>query len=311
MQYLKYIIFVLIVIGVILFTMMTQKHKEEIPLENRVAVSTFAIYDIVKHVSQGSVEILNILPFGVDAHSFEPTPKLVAQLEKSRLIIYNGAGLEPWTDGFNFQNRVLNLSEHVSLRELESGEFEHHEYHDHQCAHSKVDPHYWLDIQNMIISTNIVTQELIKLYPENENLYTENAQNYMNRLKILDADYAKSLNSCVLDTIITNHNAFSYISSKYNFEVEALSGFSPEAQASAKDIMRLMNHVQEHGVSTIFFESFVSDKSMRSIANDMNINIDVLQPLGNITADEAENNVSYEMVMRKNLEKISKALMCN
>ena len=36
----------------------------------------------------------------------------------------------------------------------------------------------------------------------------------------------------------------------------------------------------------------------------------MLQPLGNITADEAKANLSYEDIMRKNLQKISQALEC-
>ena len=132
----------------------------------------------------------------------------------------------------------------------------------------------------------------------------------MNRLKQLDNDYDKALKSCKLKSIVTNHNAFSYISNKYGFHVEALSGLSPETEASAKDIMRIMEHIKEDGVSTIFFESFVSDKAMKSIAKDVDVNIDVLEPLGNITADEAKNNATYESIMRKNLTKLSKALMC-
>jgi hypothetical protein len=37
----------------------------------------------------------------------------------------------------------------------------------------------------------------------------------------------------------------------------------------------------------------------------------VFQPLGNITKDEAKAQLSYEDIMLKNLEKLSKALMCN
>ena len=112
------------------------------------------------------------------------------------------------------------------------------------------------------------------------------------------------------DTIIVNHNAFSYLSKKYDFEIEALSGLSPDAQPSAKSMVKLINHIKEHGISTVFFESFVSDRAMKSIASEAKVSVDVLQPLGNITADEAKKNLSYEDIMLINLEKISKALEC-
>ncbi len=308
------IIFVLIVImfSLQMFLMDQDKKKDEVELSGKpiVAVSTFSIYDIVKHIGKDTIEIVNILPFGVDAHSFEPTPKLMVALQKSQLVIFSGAGLEPWTDGFEFTRRAVDMSKHVKLRELKSNEFDLHEHHDHQCAHSKIDPHYWLDIQNMIIATNVVTQELIKIVPENEKMYVDNAQKYMNILEKLDVDYKKALSNCRLNTIITNHNAFSYLSNKYNFHVEALSGFSPDTEPSAKDMTRLMDHIEEEQVSIVFFESFVSDRVMKTIARDSSVAVDVLQPLGNITADEADKKLTYVDIMYDNLNKFSKALEC-
>ncbi len=308
------IIFVLIVITfslqMILMNSDKESEKSQEPLKPIVAVSTFAIYDITKHIAGDTLEIVNVLPFGVDAHSFEPTPKLMVALAKSKLVIYSGAGLEPWTEGFEFSSKVVDMSTRVKLRELQSDEFDRHDHHDHQCAHSKIDPHYWLDVHNMILATNVITQELIKIIPANKERYVQNAQRYMNALEALDSDYKKLLSSCRVDTIITNHNAFSYLSKKYGFHVEALSGFSPDTEPSAKDITRLMKHIQEERVSTIFFESFVSDKVMKSIAKDVNVKIDVLQPLGNITKDEAEADKTYEDIMRVNLSKLSKALEC-
>ena len=63
-------------------------------------------------------------------------------------------------------------------------------------------------------------------------------------------------------------------------------------------------------MSTVFFESFVSDRAMKSIAEEANVSVDVLQPLGNITRDEADKKLTYEDIMLDNLEKISKALVC-
>jgi len=276
-----------------------------------VAVSTFSLYDITKHISGDTLEIINIIPFGVDPHSYEPTPKSMADITESRLVLYSGAGLEPWTEGFEFKNRVVNMSKHITLRELDSHEHEQHGFHDHQCAHNKTDPHYWLDFSNMLTATKLITKELIKISPSNELLYLTNRDNYIKMLQKLDADFQKALRGCSLDTIIVNHNAVGYLAHRYGFHVEALSGFSPEAEPSAKNMARLITHVQEHSVPTVFFETFVSDRAIKSIADEAKVSVDVLQPLGNITAIEADKKLTYEQMMYINLEKISKALMCH
>ena len=89
---------------------------------------------------------------------------------------------------------------------------------------------------------------------ENKDKYIKNRDNYIKILKNLDSLYKEKLKSCSLDTIIVNHNAFSYLSSNYDFHVKALSGFSPDTQVSPKDMIRIIDDIKEHKVSTIFFE---------------------------------------------------------
>ena len=311
MKNFRNIIFILIIA---LFTLPLYASKQDSKNQKpTVSLSTFALYDIAKNISQDTLELVMILPFGVDAHSFEPTPKLMAKILQSDLVVYSGAGLEPWTRSFEFKSKVIDMSKSVKLLEAKDNHenHEHDNHHEHdEHHHGAVDPHYWLDIQNMISATKLISAEFIKLNPKNADLYKANSKKYILMLESLDAKYKKSLVNCKKDTIIVNHNAFSYLSNRYGFHVEALSGLSPETEPSAKNMVKLIKHIKEHKLSTVFFESFVSDKAMKSIANEAKVSVDVLQPLGNITADEASQNLGYEDIMLINLEKISKALVC-
>ncbi len=308
MKNLKYIVFILVVISFIFWITTTQNRigKNKIIPKPLISLSTFSLYDIAKHVAKESVELVMILPFGVDPHSFEPTPKLMAKISKSDLVVYSGAGLEPWTDGFDFKGKVVDMSKYVKLRKLGLD----HQHHGQHRELGSFDPHYWLDIQNMIKATNLITDELIKISPKNKEVYLKNRDIYIQNLKKLDNYYQKVLHTCQEDTIIVNHNAFSYMANSYNFHVKSLSGLSPEAQPSAKKMIELVKEIKEHNISTVFFESFASAKAIQSVANEANIKVDVLQPLGNITAYEAKQKLSFEDIMKINLQKISKALKC-
>ena len=306
----KKIIFALVIV-IFLFQIFVS--KEDIKTQNTgakpiVALSTFTLYDIATHISENSLEIIKIVPQGVDLHSYEPTPKVMAKLAKSALVIYSGAGLEPWTKAFEFKSKVIDMSKFVNLRELKSDKDDKNTHHKHN--HSKEDPHYWLDIENMKKATNLITQEFIKLLPKNKDLFLKNKNDYLDMLNRLDNLYKKELNSCKLDTIIVNHNAFSYLAHRYGFNVKALSGFSPDTQVSPKDMIRVIDDIKKHHVSTIFFESFLSDKAIKNLAHETGVSVDTLQPLGNITKDEIKQNLTYEDIMKINLTKISKALVC-
>ena len=282
--------------------------KKQLSVKNAkpiVALTTFSLYDITKHIAGESVKIINILPFGVEPHDYEPTPKIMADIEKASLVIYSGAGLEPWTHGFSFKGRVIDMSHFVKLRELKKDEV--HEHHSHEA----IDPHYWLNFSNMAKATELITTELIKIVPKNKNLYIKNRDKYLKMLKKLDEDFKSKLSQCDRDTIIVNHNAFGYLAETYNFHVKSVSGLSPDAQANAKNIINLISEIKEHNVSTLFFESFVSDKAIKSLAKETQTKVDILEPLGNITADEEKKHLTYEKLMEENLLKLSKALSCH
>ncbi|MDT8337915.1 MAG: metal ABC transporter substrate-binding protein [Sulfurimonas sp.] len=293
--------------AILLVTSISLGAEEKLNEKPTIAVSTFSLYDIAKNIASDTAETFMILPFGVDAHSYAPTPKDMVKISRSNLVLYNGIGLEPWIEGFEFKNRALNMGLHVKLMEV-GGDEDQHNHDDHN--HGRVDPHYWQSPQNMMLATERITEELIALFPKNRELYSKNRDSYIAMLKNLDEDYKKELSSCQLDTIIVNHNAFSYLATRYGFHTEALSGLSPEAEPSAKNMIKLIKFIREHNVETIFFEKFANKKTIKSIAKEANVSYDVLQPLGNITADEAKEKLSYEDIMRRNLKKISKALKC-
>ncbi|QSZ42992.1 zinc ABC transporter substrate-binding protein [Sulfurimonas aquatica] len=311
MKNLKIVALILIALLAILQFFIFNSQKETKPSQKSIAVSTFALYDIAKHIAGESIKIVNIIPFGSNPHSFEPSPKLMGEIEDSSLLFYSGVGLEHWIENMEFKNRALDVSKHVKLRELESDEFEFHEHHDEQCAHGTLDPHYWLDFENMQKATKLITDELINLQPEHKEKYEKNRDKYLNGLKKLDNAFKKDLSLCRLNTIIINHNSISYLAHKYNFETKSLSGLTPEAEPTASDIKRIIKEIDKDGVKTIFFENFVNNSVIKSIAKDENIKIDSLHSLGNITPDEADQNLSYEDIMYTNLEKLSKVLECN
>ncbi len=310
MKNFKIIILILLALVLLLQMFLFKSDEEKVSQKPTVSVSTFSLYDIVKHVAQDSVNIINILPFGVDPHSFEPTPKLMSEIEQSALVLYSGAGLEPWIHGFSFKNKAIDMSQYVTLRELDSGEHESHEHDNDYDGDNKVDPHYWLDFTNMQRVTLVITKKLIELNPKYKKQYEQNSKKYIEMLEKLDQNYKNQLLVCKVKKVIVNHNAIGYLSRNYSFEVESLSGLSPDAQPSAKDITRIMQHIQEDGVNTIFFENFVSSSVIKSIAKDTNIQLEVFQSLGNISADEATKNLTYEQIMYENLDKLKKALLC-
>ncbi len=271
-----------------------------------LTVSTFPLYDIAKNVAKERADVLMLIPFGVDIHTFEPTPKDRVALQKSKVFIFSGSSLEPWTDALEHNNSI-DMSAYVTLNELRADDVEqHHE----NCNNAHYDPHYWLNIDNMIASANVIAKELSKIDPKSQLFFEKNLKVYIEQLEQLKREYAQTLSTCKKDLIIVNHNAFGYLSSAYGFHVKSLSGFSTDALPSAQSMKTLIDAVHEHNISTVFFEPFSSDRLMQTVANEANTTVATLHPLANISRLEAASKKSYVRIMRENLEKLSQALVC-
>lgn len=278
-----------------------------------VVVTTFALYDIARHLLAQDAEVQMLIPFGQDVHTFEPTPRDMIRVEKSRLFLYSGAGLEPWTVSFDGLANAVDMSRFVQLREgghhhHDAHEEEHGDDHTEEALHAD-DPHYWLDIGNMIRLTETMEGIFKKSFPDvDAAVLHQRAQEYIKRLEALDALYKKRLSGCRLDTIVVSHNAFGYLAARYGFHVAAITGLSPDMMPDAKTMAALSGLVEEEGIKTVFYEAFISDKLADALAREAGVRVDVLQPLANITA--AEIGADYFRLMNANLLKLHDALEC-
>lgn len=298
---------------IVLIVINSEKNQSQKPSKPSVVLSTFTLFDVAKHISKDKFELSSALPFGVDAHSFELTPKKMIDIQNSNLFVYSGASLEPWISKITAPNS-LDMSKFVNLIHLQDKDEEHHSHSEHGHHHDMdehgevIDPHYWLDINNMIKISNKLCEEFIKISPKDKDFFELNKEKYVNNLIKMDKRYTKDFASCKKDTLVVNHNGFSYLGKMYNFHIKSISGLSTDSMPSPESIKKILHLIDEKKISIIFFESFASDKLVKSIANDTKIDVDTLQPLGNITKDE--HGMTYAQIMDRNVEKIKKALEC-
>lgn len=298
---------VLLSFVIALFFLQHEKTESTIPT---VTVSTFALYDIAKRIGGSNIDVRMVIPFGVEVHSFEPTPKTVIEIQNSALFLFSGAALEPWIDHLAKGGNMHDMSHYVSLRKAdEDDEEEGHEGHHHH-GEEAIDPHYWLDIGNMKRLAKRVANEFAQIDVDNEGFYVKRAEAYIEELDKLDEAYRKRLQQCQVREVILHHNILGYVAAAYDFSVEPLTGLSPDALADARTMARLSTAIKEKGIEVLFFEAFVSDRLMQNLARENGVTLDYLEPLANITAAQAESGMSYMDGMYSNLDKLSRAMRC-
>lgn len=277
--------------------------------EVSVTTTIFPLYDAVKNVGGDKVRLNNLVPFGVEAHDFEPKPKDMSALTKADLFIVSGDVFEPWNkkiiSSLKLKDKTIDMSQKVKL--LKAKDDNH--THGHGHGHTSYDPHYWLSIENYIAVAKETAAVLSKKDPSNAKTYEANLAGYLKKLEALKGEY-ETLKICKNKKVIVNHDAFGYLSNDYKIAQYSISGMSPESKPSAKQIAKLVEIVKKEKINTVFFEEFASDKVAKTIAKEAGVKTDALRPVENITIEEAQKGVGYIDVMRQNLSKLKGAMDC-
>lgn len=306
-----------IVIGVSFFSPKPQAKQTEGEAKPIISVSTFSLYEAARAIAGDELEVRNIIPLGSDAHMFSPNPTQVAEISTASLFVYNGAGFETWAESLKNTlpktTQVIDMSGHVALQKNEGDHHDEHEeghdeHEDHK--HGAYDPHYWLDIDNMIKITQTLDSEFSKLSPTQAEIFHKNSRAYIAELEKLKSEFVTGLAECKSRTLVSNHDAFGYLARSNKLENISVIGLSSDEQPSAKNIADIVATVKEHGTKTIFFEELVNDNVSQTIARETGAKAIPLQPLENISQDELKSHQTYLTIMRENLKKLREAMEC-
>ena len=83
-----------------------------------VIATLFPQYDIARTLADDLADVRLILPPGVDAHTFEPTPRMISDMLGADLILQTSDRMEPWVNRLlSHQSQslpIVRLSDHVN-----------------------------------------------------------------------------------------------------------------------------------------------------------------------------------------------------
>lgn len=284
-----------------------------IPKKIKVSVSTYPMYYVAKEIGKDNIDLNILVPIGVDPHEYEISLKQTKQLEDTDLFLYNGSGLEHWGEKVSENmkskdKRVINASNYVKLLDIEENHDEDHSDHE-EDIHGDKDPHMWLDPTNVDKVAKQLSVELKDMDKENSGVYEKNYLELSAKLKALDDNYNEQLKNKKRNTILVSHRAFAYLAHRYNLEQIAVTGISPDSEPSPKSISKLIDITKEKNLKYIFFEVLSSPKSVEMIAQEANLEVLTLNPIGGITKDQFKDGVDYIDIMEENLSNLKKALV--
>ena len=263
--------------------------------EITVVASFFPIYEFAKQVGGDRVNIITLIPAGVEPHDYEPTIQQLQLAENADIVFFNGLGFEDsWIDRVNNDNLVdtsvlSNLSQGSQLR----------------------NPHIWLDPVFAKAQVLQIEKALIEIDPNNKLYYQKNAMNFTDKLDSLDSEIRTALQTCGKKDFIAFHDAFGYFAKRYGLIQHSVQGVSPEGDILPQRIEKTIRLAKDLGLKVIYAEELVDPRFAEVIAQEIpNGKVLALSPLEGIDNDEKDSGIGYLHKMEQNISNLKVGLEC-
>ena len=223
--------------------------------------TTTVLQDIVKNVVGDKAVVDTLMDIGVDPHDYQPSAEDSSKLQDADFVFFFGGGVEEvlsnTLDTLLADGKAFSVTDALPKDVLLPSDEQNHAFN----------PHVWMDPTIMQIAVSNITDVLVERDPANGATYLSNGANYISELSNLH-------NSTLIETnkipegqrfLVTQHNAFSYWTERYNFEYRSLEGISTTDEVSLKEIDNLAKYLKDNEIKVIYLETTVPDTQAQAV----------------------------------------------
>ena len=276
----------------------------------QVAATTLPVYEFTARLCQGTpVTVTRLVTEEVSClHDYSLNVKQVKAAEAAEVIVISGAGLEEFLDDLLTGRNVIDASTGIDLlcpEETHAHDHEGEEAHDHHSHeedghHHDQDPHIWLSPVNARKMAENICLGLIHQYPAYRDTFRENLAELEEKLVALQNYGDEALSGLTCREIITFHDGFAYFADSFDLTILEAVEEESGSEASAKELIHLIEEVDHHGLPAIFTEKSGSVSAASIIARETGC--------GSYQLDMAMAGDSYFDAMYHNIDTLKEAL---
>jgi zinc transport system substrate-binding protein len=282
---------------------LTQPSKPQTSTKLNVIATFYPLYDFAQNIGGDKVTVSILVPETVDVHDFEPTPSSISAVSTADVLIYNGAGLEPWIADIvsasdNPDLIQVNTSQGITLLPVAQ---------QFQGGNQIYDPHFWLNPVDAQQQVRNILQGLIQADPADSQYFTQNADVYIAKLDALNQQAINATTNTATNHFVTFHESFAYFAKQYNIsQVPILGPF--EEEPSASDIQNVINAIHQYGLRYVGYESLENPAISQSISTQTNALLIEMNPIEGLTDEQNAAGDNYITLMQRVIENIHLAL---
>ena len=279
----------------------------------KIVTTIFPPYDFARQIGGDMVEIRMLVTPGGESHAYEPSPQDITAVKNCDIFICTGGESDVWAgkilDAVETENvAVIRMMECVEVVEEEHVEgmaesvFETEE--------DEYDEHVWTSLRNAQLILQAVGEKMMELDGDNAEFYRENLEEYVGRLGELDSEFNEAVERAENKVLIFGDRfPFRYLFRDYGLEYyAAFPGCSTSTDVSASNVAFLINKVKELNVPVVYYVEFSGGRVADTIADETGAETLLFHSCHTVSGEEFEKGVTYEALMRNDLEVLKRGL---
>ena len=256
-----------------------------------VVAAFYPLQFVAQRIAGDHARVTDLTHPGQEPHDLELTVRQTAELSDADVVVYERGFQAALDQAVDMRGHAHVVDATVSGRVRAD------------------DPHFWLDPTRLSAVAGAVEKELAATDPPHARAYARNLGVLQRQLARLDASFRSGLAHCRITTIVVSHDAFGYLGRRYGLRVLGVNGFSPDAEPSPAHLRQLQDLVRRAHLRAVFSEPLASRSLTGSLASDLHVRAEVLDPVEGLS--DATAGQDYLSLMRRNLRTLQEANQCS
>ncbi len=242
-----------------------------------VFVSILPQQYFVQRIAGEKAQVQVLVKPGKSPETYSPSPHQIKALASSDLYFRVGIpfekGLLPKIASVSQGLRIVDTLQGIEFRDMDPAESTGHDDHDHMGK----DPHTWMNPLLVKIQARNMAEALIKLDPENKDLYEQNMTAFARDLEELHQRLKSLLDPFKGETLFVFHPVFGYFTDLYGMRQMAVEtmGKTPKG----KQLSAIISLAKAEKARVIFVQPQFDRNSAQKIAAAINGAVVSVDPL--------------------------------
>ncbi len=233
-----------------------------------VVATNSVICDLTKQVAGNTINLICLIPPGMNPLTYKPIPEDSRVIESADLVLYHGYNFEP-----SLMKIIKSTTNTNSYPKIAVGQSA---IKNPIKIKQIIEPHIWHNPNNTIKMIEIINNNLIKLAPNNKNIYSKNTKKVIQEMNQIDNWIKKRLDTIPAKNrkLITSNAAMIYYVKAYNIPYSVnLANIKNIEKLTYTEVENFAMDIQKANVPTIFADTTTNSNLLESLAREANVKV--------------------------------------